>query len=121
MATQIDVLNEIAKKLNALRKELCCKLDSVIEASGGSPVQYNVINTNVLAPGDVYVSPEAHTIQAVVIGGADDVANVVVNGQSMEWPVGFNWNQEATTVFEANMFEVESSTATVIVTTTTQS
>lgn len=119
MATQLDLLSEIASKLSKQTKNLCCKLDSVILALGGSPVSYNTYNSTVVAPSDVYSSPEAHAITISVIGGAGDEANVTVNGGSQIWPSAYNVSISATTVFPAGHVTVESSTATVIIGTLT--
>lgn len=122
MASQVDVLNEIAKKLNALRKEICCKLDLVVEASGGSTSLYNIPRSAVVLAGDVYNSPECHAIEISVVGSLGDVAVLTINGSSANYPAGYSFTLTASTVFESGMFVVESSsTATVIVNTLTTS
>lgn len=120
MKNDNELLGAINSTLRSQLKVLCCKLDALIEASGGATTLYNFINSEVVAPGNGYISPEAHTIQVMVIGASGDVLDVTVNGNVSQWPVGVNWNQEATTVFADSMFTIlDTSTATAIVTTTT--
>lgn len=120
MKNDNQLLESINATLRSQLKVLCCKLDELIIAGGGSPVLYNTFNSTVVAPGNSYTSPEAHSIGISVIGGDGDVADVLVNGVSSSWPVGYNANPTATTVFAAGSFEVEAtSTATVIVNTIT--
>lgn len=115
-----QLLESINATLRSQLKVLCCKLDSLIEASGGTVTPYNVIYSQVVPPGEEYTSPEAHTIQIMVIGTPGEVLDISINGNVSQWPVGVNWNQEATTVFETGMVIIQdTSTATAIVTATT--
>ena len=116
-----ELLEQTNKTLNKQLSILCCKLDAVILASGGSPVLYNTVISEVVPAGNTYSSPEAHTIQVMVLQNDSNTntADVTVNGDASSWPIGVNWNQTATTVFAAGMFTIENtSTADVIVTTT---
>lgn len=116
-----QLLHAINETLHKLHKVTCCKLDDVILASGGTPTLYNNWSSSVVDPGNSYTTPEAHSITVSVIGGASDVANVIVGGISQTWPIGYSVSVEATTVFGAGHLEIEaSSTATVIVGTITE-
>lgn len=121
--SQQSQLNEVAAKLGKQNKILCCKLDALILASGGSPVLYNNAANEVVAAGGTYSSTEAHAIMVMVVANTDataDVADITLDGVASQWPVGVNFNIEATTVFASGYFTVEnSSTARVIVTVNT--
>lgn len=109
----LEVIRVLTKQLNLT----CCKLDAVVSAVGGTPTLYNIPNSVVIAPlSGSYSSPECHTIEISVVGASGDIGVITVNEDTFNYPAGYSFTLTATTVFEAGMFMVDSSsTATVIV------
>lgn len=116
--SQVDLLSEIAGKLNKVNKTLCCKLDQVIEASGGSPVLYNTPGLKLIAPNGEFInSGIEHSVTFTVIGDPGQTADIAINHGNVTVPVGFSATWVASTVFEPNSLKVYTTgTASVLVT-----
>lgn len=117
MATQIDILSEIASKVSKQTKNLCCKLDSLILASGGSPVLYNTPQLiRVIAGSSIEITDEVHSITIISVGAAGESSVIQVNGDETTIPSGTSLSWEASTVFPTNTFKViDTGTATTFI------
>lgn len=123
MATEVGILSEIARKLSKMTERLCCKLDEVIIASGGSPVLYNTAHIYQVNPGDSFELPaDIHSFSIVVTGTTGQVADITLGGDAVTVPLGYFDDLEASTVFDEGHLTISSSsTATVYVTTISES
>ena len=119
MKNNNELLTNIERTLHLLHKVTCCKLDAIALESGGTPTLYNFANSVVVTPGNTFSSPAAHAVSISVIGDTGDTASLVINGTAVEWPANYSASFPATTEFEAGHFEVNTSTATVIINTIT--
>jgi len=107
MSQQIERLNEIASKLGKQNKILCCKLDSMITAVGGSPVLYNTPQLiRVIAGSSIEITDEVHSITIISVGAAGESSVIQVNGDETTVPSGTSLSWEASTVFPTNTFKV---------------
>lgn len=101
-----DVPNKIAhmaRALDVLKVETCCKLDAVITALGGSVAQYNSVSmTEVTSGGGPYVvNPlTAHSITFTAVSGTLDVD---IDGNTVTYPAGYSGSMDFTTT-NANTF-----------------
>lgn len=91
-----SILSAILRSTDVTKREICCKLDAVIIALGGSVTPYNSVSMNALTAGDVVLVPTstAHSISFTVVTGT---MTVEVNGVPSTYPTGYSGSMDFST------------------------
>lgn len=117
MATQLDLLSEIASKIAKQSKNLCCKLDLLIEASGGTIYNYNTPELIKVTASESYSNGGLENSITITAIGTTGEVYITTSGSTYSIPVGTTVSWTASNDIPVNSIKIEdSSTADAIVT-----
>lgn len=98
-----QLLQDILRQANLSRNEICCKLETLIEASGGTTSPYNTPGHTILSGTNQTVTYAANTKHSVSFSVISGTVVVTIGGVPETYTSGINSTFKATSLLSSTI------------------